>query len=506
MKIGGTLMILDVNRCCYHIVTLVLLLFSSLTHASELVNNIHFYSGVAAKAGYCFFLTGNGFLEGDLIKAESASQGQFHLFNLQIVDENTVKFRYPEGIKTGDYQFTLVRNSQTQDLGTCSFVVMDKMPKGTEVIAHRGYWKKEGASQNSRTSLKYALDLGCYGSETDVWLTSDGYIVCNHDASYNGVTIANSTLEQVQQLVLSNGETMPTLEEFLTMLNEDSPTKLIIELKHYAATDSTLSLVHRMGLEDKVEYISFSLNACKRIAEKDPNARVSYLSGEISPEDLIINGINGLDYTAENYRNNSQWIDEANELGLTTNVWTINDMKEIIEMNNLGIGFITTNYPESAIEIKKYYRLVNEEVNSFVYTQYREQISAVKTYATSIKQSIIQECPDVHSSYVERIEQLIASLDAMLQDLDNKYNAVSLTYEYQVELTPVTAEAAQIMAEALEAQRQYNESKAFIHQVDASYEKYDVFTIEGKKIQYLSKGVLNILRFEKGKTVKIYSR
>lgn len=366
MKIGRVFKISSANWHFYHVVTLVLLLFPSLTHASELVNNIHFFSGVAAKAGYSFFLTGNGFQDGDLIKAESASQGKSYLFNLQIVDEGTVKFRYPEGIQTGDYQFVLVRNSQTQELGTCRLVVMDKIPKGTEVIAHRGYWEKEGASQNSRISLQYALDLGCYGSETDVWMTSDGYIVCNHDASYNGVTIANSTLEQVQQLVISNGETIPTLEEFLTMLNEESQTKLIIEIKHYAATDSTLSLVHRMGLEDKVEYISFSWNACKRIAEKDPNAKVSYLSGDKSPEELFVEGICGLDYTAVNYRTNPQWVDEADALGMQTNVWTINSEKEIIEMNNLGIRFITTDYPERAMEIQRYYQRVNKDAEEIL--------------------------------------------------------------------------------------------------------------------------------------------
>ena len=40
---------------------------------------------------------------------------------------------------------------------------------------------------------------------------------------------------------------------------------------------------------------------------------------------------------------------------MTTNVWTINSESEIIEMNNMDIDFITTNNPEAAARILRYY-------------------------------------------------------------------------------------------------------------------------------------------------------
>ena len=357
------------NRIIVYIVfNFALLSFSLVGKAEELVSEVYFYSGVAVKVGYPFFLTGCGFQDGDqLIVEDVAQKNSFHL-DLKIVDEETAKFRYPDGFQTGVYKLTLFRKGKTQDLGICNYVVVDNMPRGSEVIAHRGYWMKQGASQNSRTSLQNAIDLGVYGSETDVWLTRDGYLVCNHDASYNGVRIADATYEQVKKLVLSNNETMPTLEEFLSMLGKGISTKLIIEIKSHsgkdrnqAAADSTLSLVRKMELEDMVEYISFDMDVCMRLAEKAPYARISYLTGGISPQILLQDGITGLDYTAENYLNNPQWIDEAHELGMLTNVWTIDNERDIIEMNNLGIDFITTNYPERAMEIQKYYQKVIEE-------------------------------------------------------------------------------------------------------------------------------------------------
>ena len=49
----------------------------------------------------------------------------------------------------------------------------------TKTVAHRGYWKCEGSAENSLTSLQKAHDVGCWGSELDIWLTSDGGLVVN---------------------------------------------------------------------------------------------------------------------------------------------------------------------------------------------------------------------------------------------------------------------------------------------------------------------------------------
>ena len=52
-----------------------------------------------------------------------------------------------------------------------------------QIIAHRGYWKTEGSAQNSIAALLKADEIKAYGSEVDIWLSSDGIPVVNHDAS-----------------------------------------------------------------------------------------------------------------------------------------------------------------------------------------------------------------------------------------------------------------------------------------------------------------------------------
>ena len=55
-----------------------------------------------------------------------------------------------------------------------------------EVIAHRGFWTTDGSAQNSLAALVKADSIHCYGSEFDVWLTTDNQLVVNHDATFKG--------------------------------------------------------------------------------------------------------------------------------------------------------------------------------------------------------------------------------------------------------------------------------------------------------------------------------
>ncbi|HEY9550727.1 MAG TPA: glycerophosphodiester phosphodiesterase family protein, partial [Prevotella sp.] len=231
----------------------------------------------------------------------------------------------------------------------------------TKVIAHRGYWDKPGASQNSRASLQNALDLNVYGSETDVWITTDGHIMVNHDPSFGGVNIQTSTYAQCKDLTLSNGEKMPELQEFLqTMKETTSPTKLIIELKKHDKIEDNMRAVHAIlkavdeyGVANKVEYISFSLEACQEFVRCNPKARVAYLEGDVTPAMLFNDGITGIDYQLKVLRKNPHWVAEAHGLNMDVNVWTVNKKADMREMKKLGVDYITTNNPEGAIKVCK---------------------------------------------------------------------------------------------------------------------------------------------------------
>ena len=95
----------------------------------------------------------------------------------------------------------------------------------TEVIAHRGYWKTDGSSQNSIRALVKADSIACYGSEFDVWLTADDVLVVNHDAVFKGVEIETSQSKDARAILLSNGENLPSLKQYL-QAGKDCTTRL----------------------------------------------------------------------------------------------------------------------------------------------------------------------------------------------------------------------------------------------------------------------------------------
>lgn len=222
-----------------------------------------------------------------------------------------------------------------------------------EVICHRGYWDAEGSAQNSLRSLVKADSISAWGSEFDVWMTADGVLVVNHDASYNGVTIETAKWKQLKDMRLKNGEHLPTLEQMLNC-GTALKTRLVVEMKPHTSREQELEaarkivkMVKKMNLEDRVEYITFSLQGMKNLKELAPEGTpVYYLNGELSPSQLAEMGMAGIDYSIRVMRDHPQWIDEAHALGMKVNVWTVNSDRDMEWCIHYGVDFITTNAPE----------------------------------------------------------------------------------------------------------------------------------------------------------------
>ena len=331
--------------------------------STTLVDNVQYCDGLAVKHGCYYQIMGTGFKEGDQLRLQQKYNAT-NTFTLPcVLTPMGVAVQMPEGIATGSYRLTVVRGTNTQLLGLTSLVVMDKIPAGAQVIAHRGVWNNSDASQNSVASLNAALAMKVYGSETDVWSTTDGHLMINHDATINGINIENSTYDQVKDQKLKNGETISQLQDFLNILKTStSPTKLVLEQKEHssdarneAVAQAIVAAVNAAGVQNKVEYISFSLAACKTFAKYAPGVRVAYLKGGMAPADLHKDGITGLDYHIAEFRAHPEWVKQAHDLGMSTNVWTVDAPKDMAYITNLGIQFVTTNKSAEATIIKAYY-------------------------------------------------------------------------------------------------------------------------------------------------------
>lgn len=314
--------------------------------------------------GSPFLISGTGFENGDIIRFESTTdENSIYTCDTKVfAGDNFVKASLPENIDSDDYRVVVVRGDQVYALGITSLTVTTD---GTSaqlpgIVAHRGYWAEKGntsnvvAPHNSIASLERALNKDFYGTEFDVWVTSDNVLVLNHDSTINGISIENSTYAQIENQTLSNGEKIPTLDAFLTKGATDPDTKLVLEIKTHSAADRNMKaadlvveMVEAKGLKSQVEYIAFSYDICKRILEKDPSAMVGYLNGDKDPATVFGDGIKCIDYQYSTLKANPRYVSEAHKLGMTVNVWTVNSRSDMISSIALGVDLITTDDPET---------------------------------------------------------------------------------------------------------------------------------------------------------------
>lgn len=122
-------------------------------------------------------------------------------------------------------------------------------------MAHRG--ASDLAPENSLAAFEMAVEHGADLLETDVWFTTDGEIVCHHDATLERMTGDSRRVDQLDsdqlrslQLRSSHGfagESIPTLQELV----EQTPPDVVVvaELKdpRFSEPDRLAKLLEVLG-------------------------------------------------------------------------------------------------------------------------------------------------------------------------------------------------------------------------------------------------------------------
>ena len=217
-----------------------------------------------------------------------------------------------------------------------------------KVISHRGYWTAPNSAQNSLASFTKADSVGVFGSEIDVWLTADDKLIVNHDRVYKGTDI-----NMEKSIVLPNGENIPTLDAYLRLVATKPNTRLILEMKSLSdlkredlAAEKIIKALRKYNLLDRTDIIAFSINACLAFKKLMPDGRIFYLNGDLAPRSIKKLGLTGIDYSMSVLRKNPKWVEQAHKEGLEVNVWTVDTEEDMRYFIDLGVDYITTDYPE----------------------------------------------------------------------------------------------------------------------------------------------------------------
>ena len=237
---------------------------------------------------------------------------------------------------------------------------------GVEIISHRG--ESADAPENTMAAFELAWERGVPAIELDVHLTSDGRLLCIHDADTKRTTgeklvVKQSTLAELQKLDAGSwkgeqwaGESMPTLEQALASIPEGS--RCFIEVKvGPEANDALVKAIKDSGKSnDQLCVISFKADTIARFKQSMPEIKAYYLAsfkqneqtGEWTPtaSDLIARAkriqADGLDLSY-NGPIDKAFVKQIRDAGLEFYVWTIDDLPTAKRYVELGVDGITTN-------------------------------------------------------------------------------------------------------------------------------------------------------------------
>lgn len=166
------------------------------------------------------------------------------------------------------------------------------------VIAHRGAYAEFGLPDNSLAALKKAIELGLYGSECDINITTDGQVIVVHGESFGGLPVLHYSYSSLRAAgKLKNGESLPLLSEFLTAVKEGCGTKLFIDVKSLSdegggnnqsirAGKAAVELIKRMGVQDRVAFIIGRIGVFNGVIDDIAGEwPVAYMNYSLSPQE-----------------------------------------------------------------------------------------------------------------------------------------------------------------------------------------------------------------------------
>ena len=217
-----------------------------------------------------------------------------------------------------------------------------------QIIGHRSARGLE--PENTTRSFRKALELGVDYIECDVHMTKDGHIVLMHDHTLdrttNGSGPVNSfTFDEIRKLDAGKGESIPTLRELFDLAR--GKVKLLVELKDETATEPTIRLVEKSGMEGEVSLTSGNTETLRRVRELNTSIPIEHFFGK-PPDDAIDRalGVGAKRVSCHISYLTGEFVRKAHENGLQVIAWPPNAVEEAKKAIECGADLICTDRPD----------------------------------------------------------------------------------------------------------------------------------------------------------------
>ena len=218
-----------------------------------------------------------------------------------------------------------------------------------QYIMHRG-GNHGNHAENATEAFQYAATSNCYGIETDIWQTKDGYFVCTHDkeVSFVGAGYIDVTKENYETIknykLRDTGKPIILLEDYLKICKSGNKVA-VIEIKDVfdkTEAQAFLNKIDEFYSRDKVCIISFkkiSLDSCREL-----DSEIEYYLCGLTTSifyQAVVEGYNvGLFVGGSVSEENLKTVHDA---GLKLMFGTINDKAKAEALLEMGVDFISTD-------------------------------------------------------------------------------------------------------------------------------------------------------------------
>ena len=225
-------------------------------------------------------------------------------------------------------------------------------------LAHRGGAAE--ALENSPTAFQRAVDLGYRWIETDVRATIDGHAVVFHDATMDRTTDASGPLRakplnQVRSARLADGHAPLTLVEALQRWPH---VHFNVDVKADDAIGPFLRAVAEADAWDRVCAAGFSTSRLAALrTQAGPRLATSMGPSEVTR--LVLGVPGGSPACAAQVPHRAgrvpvvtrRFVRRAHRRGLQVHVWTVNDIRQMTALLDLGVDGLITDMPSVLREL-----------------------------------------------------------------------------------------------------------------------------------------------------------
>jgi len=231
--------------------------------------------------------------------------------------------------------------------------------RNTRMTAHRGLSGLE--RENTASAFVAAGNRNYYGIETDIWRTSDGHFVVNHDGRADRVAGVRVDMETtpwalLREVVLYDTDgtkdrfdlRLPSLENYITICKKYEKV-CVLELKSVFTSEETASfieIIRRYDYLDRVIFISFHYDNLLSVRALLPHQPCQYLTGDNSDEMIAKLAADGMDIDILHTALTEERVQAMHRAGLTVNCWTVDNPARGEELARWGVDHIPSNILE----------------------------------------------------------------------------------------------------------------------------------------------------------------